>query len=144
MDEKEKIVTYERQKELYNLLIKLSEVWPTRWWSKETLCDILNRFYPRYLENNSEHNSISFGRLRRDIREINRSDNYQKIIVSSKEGYKLATAEEATKYIKSRFKRDLKSLKLDWHLKKKYELNGQLDIDLKEFKPFIDEFEKHK
>ena len=76
--------------------------------------------------------------IRKDVRAINRSDETEHIIISSKKGYKIATKEEAARYIEKRFRRDLKSLKLDWHLKKKYGLDGQINIDMKEVKTFIE------
>lgn len=125
-----------RQKQLYTWLLNSSKI-DNFYKSKEFICRALSHIYPRFLEDSSEHNSAAFALLRNDVRAINRSDEVEKIIISSKKGYKIATKEEAEKYIEKRFKRDLKSLKLDWHLKKKCGLDGQLDIELNEIKAFV-------
>lgn len=127
----------ERQLRLYKTLIDLSKKC-SGWNSKEFLCELLSDDYPRYLENQSEHASTSFLRLRKDIRAINKSDDAEVIIISSPKGYKAATEKEAYEFIKKRFKRDLKSLKINWKLVNKYKLNGQINIDMKEVKSFID------
>ncbi len=124
----------ERQKELYTFL----KEYPNQWVSKEEISYQLYANYPRCYEVSSEHNSRAFALIRQDIRAINRSDEVEKIIVSSKKGYKVATKKEAIRYIERRFKRDLKSLKLDWLLKKKCGLEGQITIDGEEIKPFIE------
>lgn len=129
----------ERQKELYEFLLLASEVMPRIFINKDIICNSvkLQHYYKRKIEFTSEHNSTAYALLRQDIRALNRSDEIEKIIISSKKGYKIATKEEAAKYIERRFKRDLKSLKLDWHLKKKCGLDGQLDMELNEIKAFV-------
>ena len=128
-----------RQKELYEFLIDEFITGQKDWNSKEKISSQLEDYYPRYLEKSSEHNSRAYAIIRQDVRAINRSDEAEHIIISSKKGYKIATKEEAVKYIEKRFRRDLKSLKLDWHLKKKYDLDRQISIDMKEVKTFIEE-----
>ena len=125
----------DRQWNLYNTLEEISK---DKWITKEEICSILSTYYPRHVESNNEHNSSAYALIRIDVREINRSDEVDKIIVSSKKGYKVATKEEAANYIEKRFRRDLKALKLDWHLKNKYGLEGQITIDGEEIKPFIE------
>lgn len=63
--------------------------------------------------------------IEQDIRVINESEVIQKIIVSNKTGYKIGNKEEVKKYIDKRFKRDLKSLKLNWKLINKVKLDKQ-------------------
>ena len=125
-----------RQKALYDFLYTSSETSPNYYFSKEELCVALHDFYPRHLESSSEHNSRSFCMLRKDVRTINFSD-VEKIIVSNKTGYKLATKEEAEIYLKRKLKSSLVALKLYWKLKHKAELNRQLDINLHEIETFI-------
>lgn len=127
----------DRQWELYHTLEEISKS-SKKWVTKEEICTILSTYYPRHAENNSEHNSSAYAMIRIDVREINKSDEVEKVIVSNKKGYKIATKEEAANYIEKRFRRDLKALKLDWHLKKKCNLDGQLNIDLHEVKAYVE------
>jgi len=79
-------------------------------------------------KNQTRHNSRSFALIRRDVRAINRSD-VEKIVVSSKKGYKIANKEEAIEFINKRFRRDLSSLKTNWNLKRKVGLNNQIKME---------------
>lgn len=108
-----------RQIELYNYLEK-----HTRFVSAETICTALHQLYGTDYLNASNHLSYPYAMLRADIRAINRSD-VEHIIVSSPKGYKIATKEEAVEFVKRRMKRDLKSLKINWNLKRKIGNDGQ-------------------
>ena len=66
--------------------------------------------------------------LENDVRIINNSDIIQKIIVSNKHGYKIGNDAEITEYLNRRFRRDLKSLKLNWQLANKVALDGQMRL----------------
>ena len=125
----------ERQKELYEWLLKTTAI-DNRFKSKEFICVALSHLYPRFLENTSEHNSVAFCTLRKDVRAINFS-GVEKIIVSNKTGYKIATKEEAERYIKRRLKSSLVSLKLYWNIKHKMEKDGQLDMSLHEVESYV-------
>ena len=116
----------ERQESLYSFLLKKSHT--NNYISKEEICTNLPEFYPRFEEKSNEHNSRSFALIRRDVRAINRSD-VEKIVVSSKKGYKIANKQEAIEFINKRFKRDLSSLKTNWNLKRKVGLNNQVKME---------------
>lgn len=122
----------ERQEKLYELL--LSE---NRWFSKEDITVRLTKYYNRFIECVSEHNSSAYHCIRDDVRALNDCEKVDKIIVSSQKGYKIANKEEAEEYIKKRFARDYKSLKLNYKLVRKCQLNGQIDIDFKEYSTFM-------
>lgn len=66
--------------------------------------------------------------LETDVRIINNSELIQKIIVSNKHGYKIGNDAEITEYLNKRFRRDLKSLKLNWQLANKVALDGQMRL----------------
>ena len=119
----------ERQQKLYQFLLDKSST--NQYISKEEICYNLPEFYPRFEEKSNEHNSRSFALIRRDVRAINRSDveDVEKIVVSSKKGYKIANKEEAIEFINKRFKRDLSSLKTNWNLKRKVGLNNQVKME---------------
>lgn len=128
----------ERQQKLYQFLLDKSST--NQYISKEEICYNLPKFYPRFEEKSNEHNSRSFALIRRDVRAINRSD-VEKIIVSSKKGYKIANKEEAIEFINKRFRRDLSSLKTNWNLKRKVGLNNQVKMEkemLKVVKTYVE------
>lgn len=116
----------ERQQKLYQFLLDKSST--NQYISKEEICYNLPKFYPRFEEKSNEHNSRSFALIRRDVRAINRSD-VEKMVVSSKKGYKIANKEEAIEFINKRFRRDLSSLKTNWNLKRKVGLNNQVKME---------------
>ncbi len=127
-----------RQKELLKYLENNTD----KYVSKIQICKDLPYCYPRHLENhNNEGNkSIAFKNISSDVRTLNDSE-MEKIIIYSHKGYKLADKEEAIDYVKRRFKRDLKALKLDHKLNKKINNNNQLyfdDEDIKQIKTFIE------
>lgn len=128
-----------RQKELLNYLkIKYKEA---IYVTKKQICKDLPYAYPRHLENhNNEGNkSRAFSNISADIRALNNSD-LEQIIVSTKKGYKIATEKEAKEYLSRRFKRDLKSLKLNYKLNQKIKLDNQLyisDDEIRVFKTFL-------
>lgn len=126
----------ERRKNLYEFLIDKAHT--NEFISKEEICRSLSELYPRHLENSNEHSSYAYAQIRNDVRELNRSD-VEYIIVSNPKGYKIANKEEAIAFIKSRFKRDLSSLKIDWNLQRKVGMDGQMILgnELKEVQTFI-------
>lgn len=128
-----------RQKELLEYLEQNTD----RYVTKKQICKDLPYAYPRHLENNNNegNKSVAFSHISKDVRTINNSD-YEKIIIyKSNKGYKLATQQEADEYLQCRFKRDLKSLKLDHKLLKKIGRHHQLyfsNDDIKEISTFIE------
>ena len=134
-----------RQLELYNYLLSKRET--DEYISKKQICKDLPLLYPRHLEhNNNEGNkSSAYSKISLDIREINYTTDIENIVISSKKGFKIANnKEEAKKYIESRFKRDLISLKLNWNLKEKLERNNQIKFDnekLRTIEIFLNNFE---
>lgn len=129
----------ERQKSLYKFLIDKATT--NEFISKEEICTSLQELYPRNEEKTNEHASSSFSRIRKDVRTINGSDAY-KIIVSNHKGYKVANEQEAIDYLDRRFKRDLKSLKINWNLRNKINRNGQLTVTRDDFLNEIQTFFK--
>lgn len=121
-------------------LISLLEANRDKFLTKKDIYTQIPFAYPRHLENhNNEGNkSVALRNISLDVREINNNDDIDFIIIYKK-GYKIATPDEAEDYIKRRFKRDLKSLKLNWKLVNKMKLNNQLymeEDDIKEIKTF--------
>lgn len=88
------------------------------------------------------NNTTTRRTITRIINQLNNSMDFEKIIVSTKKGMKLATEEEATKYVKKLYAQAFKKLKYARTLEKKVNLNGQLDFGFNEFKTFISEENK--
>lgn len=124
-----------RQWDLYKFL--KSQYEEGRYISKREICDNL-----------PQHYSINQGETRlcrtieSDVRKINDNIIIQKIIVSNRKGYKIGTREECEVYLEKRFKRDLKSLKLNWALSKKVQLDGQMRLTFGQEREFIETFIK--
>ena len=125
-----------RQWDLYNFL--KSQYEREEYISKIEICTNLPQHY------SVGENLSRFGRtIEEDVRAINDSLVIQKIIVSNNKGYKIGTKEECEEYIDKRFQRDLKSMKLNWQLIKKVELDGQMRITLSKYeKEYIETFIK--
>lgn len=132
------VILTNEQRRLYEYFLENAK---DRYVSKDDICDTLCDIYPRYKEKASELYSSSYRQLRRDIRAINSSD-VENIIISDIKGYKVANEDEAIKFIERRIKRDCKSLKINWNLKRKIGNNGQFhfsDDTLKEIKTFVEQ-----
>lgn len=111
----------------------------TRQWD---LYNFLKQKYPegRFISKNEiaealpEHYQVKDGETRKcraienDIRFINKCELIQKIIVSNQKGYKIGNEAEITEYLNRRFRRDFKSLKLNWDLSRKVALDGQMRL----------------
>lgn len=117
MEEKKNALTT-RQWMLYRYL--KSQYKRNEFISKEEISEHLPKLYG--FDKSKDRNCRT---LEQDIRKINESDEIQKIIVSSRFGYKIGNQEEVVKYINNRFNREFKNLKLDWKLVNKVKLNKQ-------------------
>lgn len=128
-----------RQKKLYQFLLDKSD--SNRFISKDEICTTLSKFYPRNEENSTVNNSTAFRQLRKDIREINRSD-VEKIVIydMTDGGYKIADEKEAIEFIDSRFRKDLRSLKINWNLRRKVGNNNQLQAKNENLLEFVKTF----
>lgn len=63
-----------------------------------------------------------------DVRDINADETIQKVIVSSRKGYKIGNPEQVNNYVVSNIISAKKELKHYYKLKHKAELNGQYRI----------------
>lgn len=112
----------DREKALYNYLVENYD--EDRYISKFEICQNLNEFYSF----NPEDTRIC-REIERDCRTINFSGEFDKIIVSSRKGYKIGNKEQIKTYIERLYKRDLKSLARTSVLRKKNSRDGQLEAD---------------
>lgn len=92
---------------------------------------------------NDYHNSNARMVLTRDIRAINNDMSAEKIILSYRQGIKLATKEEAVKFIDNQYKSVFRKLKRIRKLEKKANLNGQFKIISDENGDFVSSFVKN-
>ena len=99
-----------------------------RWMKQEEVLKTMGDFYPSVREGIDVHNSHARSMLTKDIQEINESQTLNRIIVHSPKGIKVATEEEATKYLHNQYRETLNKLKRIKKMEKKMELNGQYDL----------------
>lgn len=92
-------------------------------------------------DKNKQRNAVD---MEFDIRAINECDKIQKVIVSSKYGYKIGNKEQIEAYVKKRFERDFRSLKLNWKLAKRLNVDGQMKIVFGKERDTIETFIKEK
>ena len=106
-----------------------------------TQSHIANKLCGGYGDNTIDyHNSQGRKLLTDDIRAINNDPTVEKIIISTPKGIKLATKDEAIKYLKGQYAalfRKLKRLRL---MEKKVNLNGQFKIFTDENGDFVSSF----
>lgn len=110
-----------RQWDLYNLLKDRFE--DGVYISKKMICEALPQHYQI-----KEKETRTCRIIEDDVREINDCPIIQKIIVSNSKGYKIGNQAEVTEYLNKRFRRDYKSLKLNWALANKVALDGQMRL----------------
>lgn len=107
-----------RQWRLYDLLKERGDTWT----KQRELAELLPDLYPI---TEPFHDSRARQLMTQDIREINKSDIIQKIIISSAQGVKLANKEEAQAFIAGKFSAVWDSLERVRKLERKAGLNGQ-------------------
>lgn len=110
-----------RQWKLYNLLKERGD----NWTQQE---EIANALYFEYLPDcdaDNFHNTTAAKEISKDVQAINSSGVIQKIILSGNKGHKLATEEEADKYIGKRILSAVASLNRAKLLAKKAGKDGQ-------------------
>ena len=99
-----------------------------RWMKQEEVLAEMGKFYPPIKEGTDYHNSGARSMLTKDIQEINSTAKFNRIIVHSPKGIKVATEEEAMTYLHNQYKETLSKLKRIHNMEKKMESNGQYDM----------------
>ena len=120
----------DRQKALLQLLEARLVVRPGEWLSTDDICDLLRKHYPRHEEYTNKHNSLALAWMRKDVQELNNSDEVEVIILSSAKGYRLASdIQETEDYLRKEKNACIRRL-ARWSKKlKKARANGQITID---------------
>lgn len=130
----------ERCRILYEYLIRKGDQWTETIDAAEDLCG----YYPYTiwllgLESTDFHDSNVRMMITNDIRLINESGDFEKIIISGKRGIKIANEEEAERYIGNQYRAIFRRFKRLRVLAKKAEANGQININNETVKAFLEE-----
>ena len=112
-----------RQEALYNFLLERGDVWT----SMEQATDSVS-LYPTYYKG-VYHNSVTRRLLTEDIRRINASDKFEKIIISTTRGIKLANEAEFEKFLGAELREVFGKLKRLRKLAKKGSRDQQIDLE---------------
>ena len=122
----------ERRNALYNYLI---ENYTEQYFiPKIMICNELNEYYQW-----RDTDTRLCRTMENDVRFINSSGDYDKIIVSSGRGYKIGNKKQTEDYIHRLFKRDFKSIKRNYTLAKKKGLDGQFNTEMKMIETYVKE-----
>lgn len=134
-----RILPHDRLNALYEFLIEQGDQWT------ETM-DVYNNlreFYgdeeqTEWFDSEMFHNTAERMQITNDIRYINNNPHFQKIIISSKKGIKIANEEEAQKYIENYYAAIFRRLKRARIIEKKAKLNNQTTLDKSVIRAFIE------
>lgn len=116
-----------RCKALYDFLLRRGGEWT----STIDVCDSLLEYYPfvTWLCSSAGgdfHDSNARLMITNDIRYINQSEAFEKLVISGKKGIKIASEEEADRYLKNQKAAALRKLGRLSVLMKKANLNNQM------------------
>ena len=111
----------ERRERLYSLLLK-----EDGWVEQEK---IAIKLYPLYFEDWDEgnfHDSKARKLMSKDIQAINEDPAFEKIIIHSVDGIKIASEEDIDAYLKSQYSEIFRKLKRTRNIERKAGLDGQI------------------
>lgn len=132
----------ERQKALYSFLLEQNN------FLTEHEVVIESRLYGAYYETFSIfenfHDSPARHAVTKDIRAINQSNEFDKIIISTPQGVKIATEEEFKHYIDAELSSIFRKLKRTYAKAKKAGLDGQYDFENNLINAFADALVEQK
>ena len=129
----------ERCRILYEYLLRKGDQWTEMKNAAEDLCG----YYPYVtwlvgLDGEVFHDSNARMMITNDIRFINQSGRFEKIIISGKKGIKIANEEEAGKYIRNLYAAVFRKLKRVRTIEKKALADGQTTFDHEIIKAFLE------
>lgn len=113
----------ERRERLYSLLLK-----ENGWVEQECVAALMFPYYSDYDEGHF-HESASRYLMTTDIQSINNDPNFEKIIICTNEGIKIAEEAEIEGYLKSQYSALFRKLKRIKNVERKASLDGQLKAD---------------
>lgn len=133
-----RILPHDRLNALYEFLIEQGD----KWTEAIDIFYNLHEFYgvlePYDYSSEEFHNTAERMQITNDIRYINNNPHFQKIIISSKKGIKIANEEEAQKYIENYYAAIFRRLKRARMIEKKAKLNNQTTLDKSVIRAFIE------
>lgn len=117
-----------RHRALYEYLLDKGDSWTPQ---VEVARDLFKYFGNGEccLEPDDYHDTLERHYLSRTIAEMNESFEFEKIIISSGKGIKLANEDEFERYIKNLYRSVFKKLKRVRIMEKKGNANGQIDFN---------------
>lgn len=132
--------TAERCRILYEYLLRKGDQWTEMIEAAEDLCG----YYPYVnwlvgVDGGEFHDSNARMMITNDIRLINQSGKFEKIIISGKKGIKIANEKEAEKYIRNMYAAIFRRLKRARTIERKAAANGQTTLDHETIKAFLEE-----
>lgn len=116
-----------RQKALYNFLLEKGEEWTPQ-------PEVARELYREYgnaeccLEPKDYHDTTERILISDDIREINISPDFEKIIISNRRGVKLANEAEFDRFIKAQYLATVRKLSRIYKMAKKAGRDKQIDF----------------
>ena len=126
-----------RQKALYEYLLSRGNEWTTH-------AEIARELYEYYgngeccLEPKDFHNTKERTLITDDCREISISPCFEKIIICSSKGIKIANEAEFDRYIKAQYNATIRKLARVYKMAKKGNRNGQIDFVVHTVKSFLE------
>ena len=127
----------ERRERLYSLLLK-----ENGWVEQECVAALMFPYYSDYDEGHF-HESASRYLMTTDIQSINNDPNFEKIIICTNEGIKIAEEAEIEGYLKSQYSALFRKLKRIRNIQRKASLDGQTKININgNEKQFVEAFKE--
>ena len=120
----------ERQRALYEYLLSRNGEWVSQ--AEIARSDELYEYYGNgecCLEPREYHNTTERVLLLADLQEIKTNPEFEKLVISSSKGVKIATESEFDRYIKSQYKSAIRKLARVYAMAKKGNRDGQIGID---------------
>lgn len=120
----------ERQRALYEYLLSRNGEWVSQ--AEIARSDELYEYYGNgecCLEPREYHNTTERLLLLADLQEIKTNPEFEKLVISSSKGVKIATESEFDRYIKAQYKSAIRKLARVYAMAKKGNRDGQIGID---------------
>ena len=127
----------ERQKALYEYLLDNGD----NWVSQVQIARDLFKYYGNgecCLDPKSYHDTTERSYISDDVRAINISAEFDKLIISNRKGVKIANESEFDRYIKAQYTATIRKLARIYKMAKKGNRNGQIDFGGRTVESFLE------
>lgn len=119
-----KNIHQERRERLYSLLLK-----EDGWVEQEYIAAKMYHDFYSVWDEGHFHDSRARSLMTRDIQAINSDPNFEKIIIHSVDGIKIASEEDIDIYLNSQYSEIFRKLKRIRNIERKAGLDGQVKVD---------------